>query len=146
MSLANVNIGTTADDGTGDPLRSAFNKINLNFANLAAINGNANVVIYATGNANVAATYNSGVTSVAGRTGTVILGVADVNGAASTGYVNSQISSLSTDIDNFKTWANIYLPNFPYTPGNASNWNDTVSNVAMALDQLAARIKAIESQ
>jgi len=29
--FANVNIGSTASDGTGDPLRVAFNKINENF-------------------------------------------------------------------------------------------------------------------
>lgn len=34
-TFANVNIGTSASDGTGDPLRTAFNKINLNFANIA---------------------------------------------------------------------------------------------------------------
>lgn len=34
-TFANVNIGANASDGTGDPLRTAFNKINLNFANIA---------------------------------------------------------------------------------------------------------------
>lgn len=89
MSLANVNIGAAPDDNTGDPLRTAFNKINTNFANLAGINGNANVVVYATGNANVTAVYNPGVESVAGRTGNVVLTVNDIIGAASIGYVNS---------------------------------------------------------
>jgi hypothetical protein len=31
MSFSAVNIGTVADDGTGDPLRTAFSKINANF-------------------------------------------------------------------------------------------------------------------
>ena len=75
MSLQTVNIGSAPDDHTGDPLRTAFNKINTNFANLAALNGSANVVVYATGNANVYASYTPGVSSVAGRTGEVILGV-----------------------------------------------------------------------
>jgi hypothetical protein len=35
INFANVNIGTTAGDGTGDPLRLAFTKINTNFANIA---------------------------------------------------------------------------------------------------------------
>ena len=29
-----IGIGTTANDGTGDPLRTAYNKINLNFTEL----------------------------------------------------------------------------------------------------------------
>ena len=29
-SVSNVNIGTTANDGSGDPIRSAFLKINQN--------------------------------------------------------------------------------------------------------------------
>ena len=31
MAKQTVNLGTAANDGTGDPLRSAFNKINGNF-------------------------------------------------------------------------------------------------------------------
>jgi hypothetical protein len=32
MALRTISLGTQANDGTGDPLRSAFNKINQNFA------------------------------------------------------------------------------------------------------------------
>ncbi len=31
MSQITINIGTAANDGTGDPLRTAFNDVNLNF-------------------------------------------------------------------------------------------------------------------
>lgn len=41
MTTSNVNIGALPNDGTGDPLRSAFDLINTNFANVA----NANVEI-----------------------------------------------------------------------------------------------------
>lgn len=34
MSLLEINIGTFANDGTGDDLREAFNKVNLNFQEL----------------------------------------------------------------------------------------------------------------
>ena len=34
MAKQNINIGTNANDGTGDPLRTAFQKINDNFAEL----------------------------------------------------------------------------------------------------------------
>ena len=52
MSFANVNIGTTAGDGQGDPLRLAFSKINLNFANIAAGQLDAGNVAYTAANAN----------------------------------------------------------------------------------------------
>ena len=34
MTQQIINIGTAANDGTGDPLRTAFNKINTNFTEL----------------------------------------------------------------------------------------------------------------
>jgi hypothetical protein len=39
MAIQTVNIGTTADDGAGDPLRTAFDKINDNFLELYAVSG-----------------------------------------------------------------------------------------------------------
>ena len=90
MSIfANVYTGATANDGTGDALRVAFQKIDQNFANLAAVNNTANVVVYASGNANIFATYNPGVSSVAGRYGDIILNVNDVAGAVGLGTLNA---------------------------------------------------------
>jgi hypothetical protein len=34
MSRLNINIGTSANDRTGDPLRTAFDKVNQNFVEL----------------------------------------------------------------------------------------------------------------
>lgn len=34
MAQQNINIGTIANDGTGDPLRDAFGKVNSNFTEL----------------------------------------------------------------------------------------------------------------
>ena len=39
-ALTNVNIGTSANDGTGDPLRNAFVKVNNNFIDLYTFLGN----------------------------------------------------------------------------------------------------------
>ena len=36
MPISNINIGTIANDGTGDDLREAFIKVNNNFAELDA--------------------------------------------------------------------------------------------------------------
>ena len=46
------------------------------------------------------------------------------------------ITTLQTDLGN---------GNLVYTPNNATHWSGTISNVAAALDQLAARIWAIEN-
>lgn len=43
MALDQIGIGTVADDGTGDPLRTAFTKVNSNFSTLAGSGGAAEV-------------------------------------------------------------------------------------------------------
>jgi hypothetical protein len=50
IQFGSVNIGTTAGDGTGDPLRLAFTKINTNFANIAIGNLDAGNVAYTPAN------------------------------------------------------------------------------------------------
>jgi predicted nucleic acid-binding Zn-ribbon protein len=132
MSLANVNIGIAANDGTGDPLRSAFRTINQNFANLAPFTSNANLV------------YNPGVVSVAGRAGNVVLSVSDVTGAASIGYVNAIAANISIVAANIAgnlntvTWANVTgKPSFANIATTGS-WNDLSNiplNVANAVTQ-----------
>ena len=132
MAFANVNIGLTPSDNTGDPLRTAFNTINNNFANLAAVNGTANVVVYASGNANVTATYIPGVQSVAGRTGNVTLTVNDVIGAASVGYVNSLVASANITVSGTVAWANVTgKPTFA-TIATTGNWTDLAGKPTLA--------------
>jgi hypothetical protein len=38
MSFQTIGVGSTANDGTGDPLRTAFQKVNTNFALIASGN------------------------------------------------------------------------------------------------------------
>jgi hypothetical protein len=88
--FGNINVGTNPGDGTGDPLRVAFETINDNFANIAA------------GNITVTAP----VTSVVGRTGNIYLTVNDIIGAVSTGALasdiaNAQISGSSVNLSAF---------------------------------------------
>ena len=64
MILSNVNIGTGPSSGDGDPLRNAFATINTNFQQITN---------------NVNALTNS-VTTVAGRTGNVVLTINDIMG------------------------------------------------------------------
>jgi hypothetical protein len=61
ISFGNVNIGTTAGDGTGDPLRLAFTKINQNFANIAIGNLDSGNVSYTAANSQ---NWNYSVTNV----------------------------------------------------------------------------------
>ena len=44
MARQEINIGTTANDGTGDPLRTAFDKINDNFIELYGTDGDSNTL------------------------------------------------------------------------------------------------------
>jgi hypothetical protein len=44
MAKQTINIGTTANDGTGDPLRTAFTKINENFTELYGADNEANTL------------------------------------------------------------------------------------------------------
>ena len=83
MTFSTVNIGSVANDQTGDPIRDAFSKINTNFANIE--NG----------------TNSLPVVSVAGRGGNVTLTVNDVVGAASIAYVNTQTAYTMANSENW---------------------------------------------
>ena len=80
-AFANVFVGNTANDGTGDTLRTAFQKIDQNFANIALTNATSPVM------------------SVAGRKGNIVLSVNDVQGAASISYVTVQTDAANTRTD-----------------------------------------------
>ena len=43
MAIQTINIGTSANKGNGDPLRTAFKKINENFAELDVTNSNRDI-------------------------------------------------------------------------------------------------------
>lgn len=77
MAFANVDIGNAPADGTGDPLRTAFSKINQNFANIAS------------GQIAVSAP----VRSVAGRIGNVTLTTNDIIGGISRANVQVMVNA-----------------------------------------------------
>jgi hypothetical protein len=86
MLFANVHVGSIANDGTGDPLRNAFETINQNFANISTLSATAPVQ------------------SVAGRGGNVTLTVNDVLGAVSIGYTTEQLGNLQFTMANSQNW------------------------------------------
>jgi len=88
-----INIGSYPSDGSGDPLRVSFDKINQNFFELYSTVGN---VITQSGNiiSNVnVVPGGTSVSSVAGKTGNVTLTINDVVGSVSQGYVNNAITA-----------------------------------------------------
>jgi uncharacterized coiled-coil protein SlyX len=107
MSIfANVYLGNVANDGTGDTLRTAFQKIDQNFANIANITSQT-----------------AGVTTVAGRSGDVLLSINDVAGAVGIGALNSALAA-----------SNVYLTNTLNTfTGTASQtiYNQVAANVGV---------------
>ena len=117
-TFANVYTGAAPNDGTGTPLRNAFQIIDLNFANIA--NGSANITI------------SSPVNSVAGRQGNVLLSVDDVYGAVGLDYVDAALVAsnvyLTGLLDSFTSTASDTIYN-----SIADNLATTISDQAEAL-------------
>ena len=95
MAQQIINIGANPSDGSGDPLRVSFDKINDNFTELYSGN-----IAPPTGG-NVTPPSGSGtVTSVSGKVGAVRLVVGDVDGAVSQNYVDNKVGELVFDTVN----------------------------------------------
>jgi len=105
-NFSNVNIGSGPNTGDGDPIRVSFDKINYNFSLIDLAN-----LVY---QGNLANGQNT-VTSVAGRTGNVILGTADIVGLKT--FVDSEITAL---VGNIAGNIELNLATVAYT----GNYND----------------------
>jgi hypothetical protein len=91
MAFQEVDIGSWPSDGSGDPLRVSFDKINDNFVELY---GKFDIPFFANG------TPYSIVNTVAGKSGNVILGVSDIIGAVSTTEVTNRVTAVVNDMLN----------------------------------------------
>ena len=90
MAKQTINIGTTANDGTGDPLRTAFDKINDNFTELYnASPATAQVTI--SGNQISANESNADLVLSGSGTGDVVAGAVRIHGTSITSDDSSQI-------------------------------------------------------
>ena len=112
MSPEIINLGSAPGAGDGDDLRTAFGKVNENFANVFA--GNvlaANIKVY----------------SVAGRTGNVVLAAQDILGAASTGDITNVYTAIAANTAAANAYADGLLAtvnsNLSLTGGTHSNIN-----------------------
>lgn len=129
MTFANVNIGSYAGDNTGDPLRTAFDKINRNFANITA--------------GNVSVTLNAPVMSVAGRTGNIVLSVNDVSGAVGLGRLSTTVNAANvaanayTDaaISNLVNGAPLALNTLQELADQLSDDTSAIAAITVSLDQ-----------
>jgi hypothetical protein len=77
MAKQTINIGSAANDGTGDPLRTAFDKINDNFGELYAVSaaGSGNNVAIS-GNSLISENTNGNITLDPNGTGRVVIATA----------------------------------------------------------------------
>lgn len=113
MSQANINIGTVANDGTGDPIRTAMSKINSNFNEVYsgfAFNTSTNNVTAA----NAVSIGSSLYVTTSANIGTYFT----VNSTAASKTVNATFTGALTSF----TGANTYIQN-KLQIGNASGYN-----------------------
>jgi len=121
MALQNINVGSAPDDGSGDPLRTAFQKVNSNnglFAPVALTGAYADL----TGQPGLAAVALSG--AYADLTGTPVLAPVATSGAY------SDLSGLPTILKGNVTTTDPTVSN-DNTQGFAagSNWLNTATGV-----------------
>jgi hypothetical protein len=103
MAKQTINIGTTANDGTGDPLRTAFDKVNSNFTELYADDaGDVNSVNAGTG---ISVDQTTGAVTVTNSSPNATH-TGDVTGAtaltiASGAVTNAKMAANSVDSDQY---------------------------------------------
>jgi len=108
MAKQVINIGSVANDGTGDPLRTAFDKVNDNFTELYnddagdvdSVNGQTGTVVLDTDDISEGATNLYNATHTGDVTGATALTIAnDVITYAKLGTEFTTSAALATDVD-----------------------------------------------
>jgi hypothetical protein len=102
MAQQTINIGTTANDGTGDPLRTAFDKVNDNFTELYnddagdvnSVNGATGVVVLDSDDISEGSTNLYNQTHTGDVTGSVALTIA--NDVVSYEKIDNEFTTSST--------------------------------------------------
>ena len=143
MAQQTINIGTTANDGTGDPLRSAFDKVNDNFTELYSDDA-------------------GDVNSVNGATGAVVLDSDDISEGSSNLYnqthtgdvTGSTALTIANDAVNGDKIADDSIDSEHYVDGSidaahiasSAVTNAKINNGAVNMDKLSATIIVTESE
>ncbi len=108
MARQAINIGSSANDGTGDPLRTAFDKINDNFVELYGGDNDINTLDANLNVNNFAITSgvtNGNITITPNGTGNINLGSITINGS----QVSSNDSTQITLADNIQTTGTVNI-------------------------------------
>src|SRR6056300_2091278 len=95
MARQNINIGSSANDGTGDPLRTAFDKINDNFVELYGTDNDINTLdanLDVNTFAITTGVTNGDVTITPNGTGSIKLGAMKFNGTTLSSDDSTQIT------------------------------------------------------
>jgi hypothetical protein len=115
MAKQTVNIGSAANDGTGDPLRTAFDKINDNFTELYSDDA-------------------GDVNSVNGATGTVVLDSDDIaEGTTNEYYTEAKVSANTSVVANTAK-----VTNATHTGDVTGSTALTIANDVIDYDKLGA--------
>jgi hypothetical protein len=93
MAIETINIGTSPNDGTGDPLRVAFDKTNDNFLTITADGGNEITVLNPT-------------TATDTDLNVALQDILDAGGGGAVDSVNSQTGVVSIDLESVLTEGN----------------------------------------
>ena len=102
MARQAINIGSSANDGTGDPLRTAFDKINDNFVELYGTDNDINTLdanLDVSTHAITTGVTNGNITITPNGSGSINLGSITINGS----QINSNDSTQITIADNIQT-------------------------------------------
>jgi len=95
MARQNINIGSSANDGTGDPLRTAFDKINDNFVDLYGSDNDLNTLdanLDVNNNQITTGVTNGDITITPNGTGSIKLGAMKFNGTTLSSDDSTQIN------------------------------------------------------
>jgi hypothetical protein len=95
MARQGINIGSSANDGTGDPLRTAFDKINDNFVDLYGSDNNLNTLdanLDVNNNQITTGVTNGDITVTPNGTGSIKLGAMKFNGTTLSSDDSTQIN------------------------------------------------------
>src|SRR6056300_905741 len=95
MARQNINIGSSANDGTGDPLRTAFDKINDNFIELYGADNDINTLdanMDVNNNAITTGVTNGDITVTPNGTGSIKLGAMKFVGTTMSSDDSTQIT------------------------------------------------------
>jgi hypothetical protein len=93
-SFTSVNVGTSANDGTGDELRNAFIKVNSNFSNISTVGFNSGNILVS---GNVQAVYFVGDGSQL------------VNVSSSNAYANANVAAYLVAYNGIVTASNVFV-------------------------------------